>query len=196
MEDTLTLCGTEQSCSRTKNCGKNMKQVLLLGGAAIGAWLLYRQRRQLFGWLTSKPKRYWPDLGVEVRTSRIPDSGDGLFAAREFAVGDTLGEYRGRVLSLLQATRLEDRDYLMGGFGINAHVDARFAVDAPGRYVNDHFDKKMLNAAFEKDKARKRAVLVATRRIVRGEEIYASYGESYWRSRGIDPDSGRPLPAS
>ena len=70
------------------------------------------------------PTRRWPALGVEVRRSRIPNSGDGLFAARDFAAGELLGEYRGRVLSLLQATRLQDRDYLMGGFGINAHVDA------------------------------------------------------------------------
>ena len=28
-----------------------------------------------------------------------------------------------------------------------------------------------------------------------GEEIYASYGESYWKARGIDPETGKPLPA-
>ena len=83
---------------------------------------------------------------------------------------------------------------MMGGFGINAHVDARFALDAPARYVNDHFDKSQLNAEFHKDKSKKRALLVATRAIKRGEEIYASYGESYWTSRGIDPATGKPLP--
>ena len=171
------------------------RSAALLGGAALGAWLLlYRRRRRLLPALFDAVKREWPDLGVEVRTSRIPNSGDGLFAARDFAAGAPLGEYRGRVLSLLQATRLQDRDYLMGGFGINAHVDARFALDAPGRYVNDHFDKARLNARFNKDKGKRRALLVATRPIRRGEEIYASYGEGYWRSRGIDPDSGRPLP--
>ena len=36
----------------------------------------------------------------------------------------------------------------------------------------------------------KRAALVATRAIRRGEEIYASYGEGYWRARGIDPATG------
>ena len=138
--------------------------------------------------------RRFESQGVEVRPSHIPDSGHGLFASRDFRVGDVLGEYRGRVLSLLQAHRLEDRDYLMGGFGINAHVDARFALDAPARYVNDHFDKSQLNAEFHKDKSKKRALLVATRAIKRGEEIYASYGESYWTSRGIDPATGKPLP--
>ena len=167
--------------------------LVLAGGALTGALLLvllqrFHQRRRV--------RRSWPDIGVEVRQSRIPNSGDGLFAARNFAAGEILGEYRGRVLSLLQATRLEDRSYLMGGFGLNAHVDARFALDAPGRYVNDNFDKTMLNAEFVKDKAAKRASLVALRAIRRGEELYASYGESYWTSRGIDPHTGRPIPTS
>ncbi len=77
---------------------------------------------------------------------------------------------------------------------INAHVDAKFAVDCPARYVNDHFDASMLNAQFEKNKATRRAKLVATRAIRKGEEVYSSYGETYWRARGIDAATGLPLP--
>ena len=110
-------------------------------------------------WWRRRPKRRWAH-GVEVRQSRIPAAGDGLFAARRFEAGAVLGEYRGQVLSLLQAYKLEDRDYLMGGFGLNAHVDARFALDAPARYVNDNFDPTKLNARFEKNKEAKRALLL------------------------------------
>ena len=159
-------------------------------GAATALVAVYYARKYYRMW---RVVRLFQEEGVEVRQSRIPDSGNGLFASRDFAPGEPLGEYRGRVLSLLQAHRLEDRDYLMGGFGLNSHVDARFALDAPARYVNDHFDKSKLNAEFHKDKARKRALLVATRSIRRGEEIYASYGESYWTCRGIDPATGKPL---
>jgi len=141
------------------------------------------------------PSRQWAH-GVEARRSRLPRGGDGLFAARAFGVGEVLGEYHGRVLSLYQATQLENRDYLMGGFGINAHVDARFALGAAARYVNDHFDPTARNARFVKDKAEKRATLVATRTIRRGEEIYASYGESYWSARGVDYATGLPLALS
>ena len=76
---------------------------------------------------------------------------------------------------------------------LNAHVDARFSLNAPGRYANDHFDKSRLNARFDKDKERRRATLMATRRIQRGEEVYVSYGETYWRARGVDPDTGARL---
>lgn len=72
-------------------------------------------------------------------------------------------------------------------------MDARFALDAAGRYVNDNFDKTRLNASIEKDRAARRARVVATRPIRAGEEIYASYGETYWRARGIDPVTGGPL---
>lgn len=107
-----------------------------------------------------------------------------------------LGEYYGQVLSLWQAMNLENRDYLMGGFGLNAHVNAHFALNSSARYVNDNFDQSKLNARFEKNKATRRATLLAIRRIQAGEEIYASYGESYWRARGIDPETGQPLPPS
>ena len=77
---------------------------------------------------------------------------------------------------------------------INAHVDARFAVNSPGRYVNDNFDPRALNARFDKIKPERRARLVATREIRAGEEIYASYGAAYWRARGIDPATGASVP--
>ena len=35
----------------------------------------------------------------------------------------------------------------------------------------------------------------SARRIAAGEEIYASYGETYWRARSIDPDTGLRVPA-
>ena len=160
----------------------------LVAATALAA--IYGIRRYLH-----RVKRKWPLLGVEVRRSHIRAAGDGLFASVDREAGTVLGEYRGRVLSLLQATRLKDRDYLMGGFGLNAHVDARFALTAPGRYVNDNFDTAALNAEFHKDRETRTATLVATRDIRRGEEIYASYGESYWRARGIDPITGTALAA-
>mmetsp|Transcript_7304 Transcript_7304/g.23262 ORF Transcript_7304/g.23262 Transcript_7304/m.23262 type:complete len:175 (-) Transcript_7304:420-944(-) len=156
--------------------------------ASVVTLMLLFVRRRL---KQSEPIRCWPQ-GVEARASSIPNAGDGLYATRHFSKGEVLGEYHGRVLTLYQATRLENRDYLMGGFGINAHVDARFALGSAARYVNDHFDSAKRNAHFIKDKRAKRAKLVAMRPIARGEEVYASYGESYWRARGIEYQAGAP----
>jgi hypothetical protein len=79
--------------------------------AACAALLLWRRRVTQRRLVT----RSWP--GLEVRRSRVAGAGDGLFATRAYAAGELIGEYYGRVLSLHQATQLENRDYLMGGFG-------------------------------------------------------------------------------
>jgi hypothetical protein len=162
------------------------RSTAVLAAAATSIGLVLRRLR--------RPSRRWPHMGVEARRSRIPQAGDGLYAARRFVAGEVLGEYYGRVLTMYQAARLENRDYLMGGFGLNAHVDARFALDCPARYVNDHFDPGRLNARFIKSRVERRAKLVATRLIFPGEEIYASYGEAYWHARGVH--TGLPLRAS
>jgi hypothetical protein len=51
---------------------------------------------------------------VEVRTSLIPEAGDGLFSTREFADGELVCEYYGKVLSLLLAIKTPDKTYMMG----------------------------------------------------------------------------------
>jgi hypothetical protein len=51
---------------------------------------------------------------VEVRCSLIPGAGNGLFSTREFAEGELVCEYYGKVLSLLQAIKTPDKTYMMG----------------------------------------------------------------------------------
>lgn len=125
----------------------------------------------------------WSD--VEVRRSLVAGAGNGLFAKRDFARGDVICDYRGKVLSLAQVLRLppEARDYLMGGFGLNVHIDASEAYAVPGRYVNDNFDTARLNAHFRKLPKLRKAQVVALRPILAGDEIYAAYGAAYWRAR-------------
>jgi len=79
----------------------------LVACSVVALALRYHRRRA---------RRTWPN-GVEVRLSKVQGAGEGLFAARVFEAGEVLGEYYGQVLSLWQAMNLENRDYLMGGFG-------------------------------------------------------------------------------
>merc|ERR1719421_643221 len=72
----------------------------------------------------------------------------------------------------------------MGGFGLYS-VDAAQHPEVLARYINDNFEAARRNAKFVKLKPKRRALVVATRDIAAGEEIYAFYGEGYWRARGL-----------
>ena len=169
-----------------------------LAGSAVAARLAraYRQRRrrrrQREREAAYRVGPAWRRL--RVAPSTVKGAGEGLFATERIAADETIGFYRGEVLTLREALRLKDRDYLMGGFGPNAHVDARDAFAMPGRYVNDAFDASRLNARFDKSRKTRSARVVALRDIVEGEEIFASYGRSYWSARGVDVDGRSLLP--
>ena len=168
----------------------------VLTAAAVAARLAkaYRQRRrrrrQREREAAYRVGPAWRRL--RVAPSTINGAGEGLFATQAIAADETIGFYRGEVLTLREALQLKDRDYLMGGFGPNAHVDASKAFAMPGRYVNDAFDASRLNARFDKSKATRSARVVALRDIEEGEEIFASYGRSYRTARGFD-ERGRSL---
>mmetsp|Transcript_25742 Transcript_25742/g.66589 ORF Transcript_25742/g.66589 Transcript_25742/m.66589 type:complete len:191 (+) Transcript_25742:13-585(+) len=127
--------------------------------------------------------------GLDVRESLIPGAGLGLFATRSFARGETICEYTGRVLTLRQILRMSvpEREYVMGGFGLNTFVDAGPDANMLARYINDNQDDSALNAEFVRIMYDHRALVIATRNVKPGEEIYASYGSRYWVSRAPSP---------
>ena len=126
---------------------------------------------------------------LEVRPSLIPDAGLGLFTKVHIPKYTTFCEYTGTELTLRETMQLRDKTYLMGGFGINCHIDAREHPDVMARYINDGLRKERQNARFVKHPELKKASVVSTRDIFPGEEIYASYGELYWRFRPCPDDS-------
>ena len=72
----------------------------------------------------------------------------------------------------------------MGGFGLFWRVDAGPHPEVMARYINDHYEQiEKNNAKFIKLKKYKIALVVAKRDLVANEEIFASYGDGYWRSR-------------
>jgi len=106
-----------------------------------------------------------------------------LFATAPIPNGSVICEYRGTELTLLQTIRLKDKTYLMGGFGINCHIDAKNHPEVLARFINDARNENTQNSKFLKIKEEKKALVVALRDIRPDEEIYASYGNVYWRFR-------------
>ena len=122
---------------------------------------------------------------LEVKESAIPGAGLGLFAKQAIEKGTVFCEYFGKEITLLQMLRLKDKTYVMGGFGLNCHIDANEVYECFGRYINDGMVPARQNARFVKIKHLKRANIIATRDISAGEEIYVSYGSVYWRGRPL-----------
>jgi hypothetical protein len=103
---------------------------------------------------------------VEVRESGIPAAGLGVFAKRSFKEGEVVCEYTGQVLSLLQALKSTDKSYMMGGFGLNVHLDARECPESMGRYINDPLNESKVNVKFVKIKEERKALVLALRDIL------------------------------
>ena len=103
---------------------------------------------------------------LEVRESGVPDAGLGLFAKRLFKEGEVVCEYTGKVLSLLQALKETDKSYMMGGFGLNVHLDARDCPDSMGRYINDPLNESKINVKFVKIREERKALVIALRDIM------------------------------
>jgi len=136
-----------------------------------------------------------PNADVVVKTSRLPGAGLGLFAVRAFAVGELVCEYTGTVLDSA-ARSLEDKSYLMR-LGEGVFVDARTHYDVHARYINDCRDKRVHNVSFDKRPSERRALVVASRPIAAGDELYASYGPLYWLGADMrgEPSARLPEPA-
>ena len=121
---------------------------------------------------------------VEIKKSLIKGTDmDGLFAKREFketTPPTVICQYDGvKVHKDIYNQPDYNRDYLM-------KLDKEYGIDAQdpfsslGRYVNDPIDKKKVNArlSIKRDKT---MVIIPTKTIQAGQEIYISYGEYYWQ---------------
>lgn len=121
---------------------------------------------------------------LHVKASTIEDAGKGLFTTRSFEPGEFLCVYSGTKLTLKQARAQRDKTYTMF-VGLNCHIDAFGHPDVLARYINDNLtDKSAINARFVKIRQLGVAIVVATRAINSGDEIFAEYGSGYWRAHG------------
>ncbi|KAH0472019.1 MAG: hypothetical protein KVP17_005218 [Porospora cf. gigantea B] len=130
--------------------------------------------------------------GLEVRQSTLPGAGLGLFTTRLYQDTDHICTYSGTVLSLRQFLLTTDKRYVMGGFGLNHHVDAKDHPEVLARYINDN-RPDLRNCRMMKDVNLKQAKVIAIQEIPPGTELFASYGQRYWRATGA-PWELSPLP--
>lgn len=135
------------------------------------------------------PGTDWSE-SVNVKTSQIPKSGNGLYAKQTFRRGDVICEYEGEIITWSECERRSDEGH--EGYAVfitkNRCIDAYFTPWAKGRYANDargigRVPGLTNNAHYEIQtrKGEKRIFIVATRTIQPGQEIFVHYGDDYWR---------------
>lgn len=120
--------------------------------------------------------------GVVAKLSLLPNAGLGLFATQEFHQGDSLGEYVGNRLTECEKRLLCDKSNLFK-VSDDLFLDPRDEKMLM-RYMNHHFDPENQNAKFEI--RGEKVFVIVTRNIKAGEEIYISYGGSYWMAASTE----------
>jgi hypothetical protein len=120
--------------------------------------------------------------GLRVTTSTVPRAGSGLFAARDFAAGEHLADYTGDELVIRRDS--DGGPYCLALTQRRA-IDAAATNTGYGRWANDpRGSNGGPNAEFVLNPARGTGRLRATARILKGSEIFVSYGRGYWAAFG------------
>jgi hypothetical protein len=136
-----------------------------------------------------------------VKTSTIPNSGNGLFAKRDFKKGEIIAYFTGKLIDNDKFDLLKKH---FSGYPINHFGGTRghylidlgdktldtYDSDCLAKYANDiegpAKTNKQNNSTIFSSKKRKSAYICATHNIKAGDEIFVSYGKEYWDNIGND----------
>lgn len=123
-----------------------------------------------------------------IQQSQIPNSGKGLFTAIKIYKDEVITLFKGKILSDLEAETIaksgNDQYFinLLDGSILDSNFVAcfaKYANDATGFSVSTYKN----NAKIALDDA-DNVCLIALKNIKAGEEIFCSYGKSYWKKHG------------
>jgi hypothetical protein len=120
----------------------------------------------------------WPvaDEGVELRKSKLPHAGLGLFATKDFQPGEFVASFHGKHVPVgPRVEKLRDQRYVAEFTdGETGAIDATDSVSSGGRYANHIKDP---NAEYEQRPDLKKMWLKAKKGIKAGDEITLAYEE-------------------
>lgn len=114
-----------------------------------------------------------------IKKSLIPDSGRGVFASKNYKKGDVVEECIVLLDYTEEISETIFNDYSWG----DTHNDKEVSiVPVTGKcnLLNDS-DNYNVDTIYDLDKTI--MTLTANRDIKKGEELYISYGDDYWKSR-------------
>lgn len=126
---------------------------------------------------------------LSIKESQIPLAGKGLWADKTFKRGEVIVKYDGEYITWKECLK---RNEAQEGYGCyylylskKKCIDAQYTLWAQGRYANDAAGLCRIaglrnNSRYEVIKGE--VYIIASRNIRAGEEIFVSYGRSYWNT--------------
>lgn len=123
---------------------------------------------------------------LEVKRSRIPKAGKGLFTKRDIKKGERVVEYLGEIITDKECGKRAENDQYGYVFYINKQkcIDAHHTPEALARYANDAkglIKVKGINNNASYEVWQNRGWITAEKSIKAGSEIFVSYGAEYWK---------------
>ena len=116
-----------------------------------------------------------------IKTSSLPNSGFGAFTNVYLPKGTVLDHYRGKKLNPKQYFNLENKAYI---WRVSSKNNGEFFVDGQDpsksnwlRYLNDSRDDRNNIKPYQH---REKIFYKTMNDIYPGEELFVSYGGSYW----------------
>lgn len=123
-----------------------------------------------------------------IETSQIPNAGKGLFTAIKIYKNEVISLFKGKVLSDTEAKNIantgKDQYFinLLDGTILDSNPTecfAKYANDANGYSTSPFKNNAKISLDDEEN-----VCLIALKNIKPGEEIFCSYGKSYWKKHG------------
>jgi len=122
-------------------------------------------------------------MNVKIKKSKVRNAGKGLFvkADHTFLIGDIICPYEGVLVEYdVAILPTYKSDYMFEVKEGEWVIDAK-DIETLGKYANDPIDEDKYNADIMAN-GNLTALLVASKRINAGQEIYIEYGEFFWHN--------------
>ena len=122
-------------------------------------------------------------MNVIIKKSKVAKAGKGLFVnnTHAFRKGDIICPYEGELVGYdVASSQTYKSDYMFEVKEDEWVIDAK-DTETLGKYANDPIDEDMYNADLVAND-NLTALLVASKAIPPGKEIYIEYGEFFWHN--------------
>jgi len=121
---------------------------------------------------------------LQIKKSKLPNAGKGLFTKIDIPKGKRVVEYKGKLRLWKNVKHLDGYNGYLMYITRNAVIDAKPAIDTFGRYANDANGLGKtpgLKNNCEYVSEGTKCYIKSLRLIKKGEEILVGYGKDFWK---------------